>query len=176
VRCPQLLRGAIKAVTPEQLEQVLTVLGRAAPQHPQLVQTIAATIRAAGPPGGIAALTLATRLEQPQPVLDALEPLLSSESIPTLQALSDVLPRFSLLLSPISLRIAEGLVTRLRAALTENRDAYLPDLARSVDNLAVRLAAAGLRAEGLTAAQEAVDLRRELVELNRDAYLPAPTA
>jgi hypothetical protein len=42
----------------------------------------------------------------------------------------------------------------------------------SVNNLANRLAEAGRRAEGLTAAQEAVDLRRELAALNRDAYLP----
>ena len=44
-----------------------------------------------------------------------------------------------------------------------NRDAYLPDLAISVNNLAMRLGEAGRRAEGLTAAQEAVDLHRELV-------------
>ncbi|MGH3855707.1 MAG: hypothetical protein ACRDR6_19910, partial [Pseudonocardiaceae bacterium] len=45
-------------------------------------------------------------------------------------------------------------------------------LAMSVHNLANRLAEAGRRAEGLAAAQEAVQLDRELVELNRDAYLP----
>ena len=42
----------------------------------------------------------------------------------------------------------------------------------SVNNLAIRLAEAGRRAEGLTAAQEAVDLYRELAAGNRDAYLP----
>ena len=47
-----------------------------------------------------------------------------------------------------------------------------PTSPTSVNNLAVRLGEAGRRAEGLTAAQEAVDLRRELVALNRDAYLP----
>jgi hypothetical protein len=39
----------------------------------------------------------------------------------------------------------------------------------SVNNLAVDLAEAGRRPEGLTAAQEAVDLCRELVAGNRDA-------
>jgi hypothetical protein len=39
----------------------------------------------------------------------------------------------------------------------------LPNLATSVNNLAVDLAEAGRRAEGLTAAQEAGQLRRELV-------------
>jgi len=53
-----------------------------------------------------------------------------------------------------------------------NRDAYQPDLAVSVNNLANRLAEAGRWAEALATAQEAVDLCRELVALNRDAYLP----
>lgn len=39
----------------------------------------------------------------------------------------------------------------------------------SVNNLAVQLGEAGRRAEGLAAAREAVDLRRELAEGNRDA-------
>jgi len=42
-----------------------------------------------------------------------------------------------------------------------NRDAYLPDLATSVDNLANRLAEAG-RLEALEAAQEAANYYREL--------------
>jgi hypothetical protein len=53
-----------------------------------------------------------------------------------------------------------------------NRDAYLPALAGSVNNLAVRLGESGRRVEALAAAQEAVALCRELVELNRDAFLP----
>jgi hypothetical protein len=45
----------------------------------------------------------------------------------------------------------------------------LPDLAMSVNNLAIWLGEAGRRVEGLAAAQLAVQLRRELAELNRDA-------
>jgi hypothetical protein len=41
-----------------------------------------------------------------------------------------------------------------------------------VSNLSAGLAEAGRRAEGLAAAQEAVELRRELVALKGDAYLP----
>ncbi|MDQ2707308.1 MAG: hypothetical protein M3Z25_06585 [Actinomycetota bacterium] len=41
-----------------------------------------------------------------------------------------------------------------------------------MNNLAGDLADAGRRVEGLAATQEAVQLRRELVESNRDAYLP----
>jgi hypothetical protein len=42
----------------------------------------------------------------------------------------------------------------------------------SVNNHGLRLAEAGRRGEALTVSQKAVDLRRELVEVNRDAYLP----
>ncbi|KKK06933.1 hypothetical protein LQ51_05430 [Micromonospora sp. HK10] len=41
-----------------------------------------------------------------------------------------------------------------------------------MNNHALRLAEAGRRAEALEASQEAVDLRRELADGNRDAYLP----
>ena len=59
-----------------------------------------------------------------------------------------------------------------RELVALNRDAYLPDLAAAVKDLAIHLGEAGSRAEGLSAAQEAVDLRRELIALNRDAHLP----
>jgi tetratricopeptide (TPR) repeat protein len=53
-----------------------------------------------------------------------------------------------------------------------NPDAYLPDLAGSVNNLASRLADLGRQQEALTLAQRAVDLYRELAQANPDAYLP----
>ncbi|MFF5181442.1 tetratricopeptide repeat protein, partial [Micromonospora sp. NPDC000316] len=46
------------------------------------------------------------------------------------------------------------------------------NLAISVNNHAAFLAEAGRRAEALDTSSEAVQLRRELVDLNRDAYLP----
>jgi hypothetical protein len=51
-----------------------------------------------------------------------------------------------------------------------NRDAYLPDLAGSVNNHAISLAAAGRRGEALTVSEEALTLYRELAARNRDAY------
>src|SRR3954469_576314 len=82
VRCPDLLTGAIKATG--QLEQGLTVLGRAAPQHPHLAATIAETLRPPGQPAGIATLSVATRLEHPQPLLDALDSFIAAEGLSTL--------------------------------------------------------------------------------------------
>ncbi|PZS31791.1 MAG: hypothetical protein DLM61_07890, partial [Pseudonocardiales bacterium] len=53
-----------------------------------------------------------------------------------------------------------------------NRDAYLPDLAASLNNHAALLAETGQRQQAVPVSQEAVDTYRELAELNRDAYLP----
>ncbi|WP_346114034.1 hypothetical protein, partial [Nonomuraea maheshkhaliensis] len=62
---------------------------------------------------------------------------------------------------------------RLRRELAElNRDAYLPDLATSLNNHAIQLAEVGRRTEAVPVSEEAVRLYGELTELNRDAYLP----
>jgi hypothetical protein len=101
-RCPGVVTSAVKCARDEQLDHALTVLGRAVPQHPGLAEVIAETIQTAGGPGGLAALTVVPRLEHPQPLLDALQPLINSESIDTLQTLSGALPRHGMLLGPIS--------------------------------------------------------------------------
>jgi hypothetical protein len=64
---------------------------------------------------------------------------------------------------------ATGLYKELAAG---DRAAHLPDLAMSLNNLAVRLGEVGRREEGLAAAQRAVGLREELAADNRAAHLP----
>jgi tetratricopeptide (TPR) repeat protein len=71
-----------------------------------------------------------------------------------------------------ALAASQEAVDLRRELAAGNRDAYLPDLAMSVNNHANRLAEEGRRAEALAASQEAVDLYRELAAGNRDAYLP----
>jgi tetratricopeptide (TPR) repeat protein len=71
-----------------------------------------------------------------------------------------------------ALPVAEEAVTLRRRLAEANPDAYLPDLAASVNNLAVSLADVGRREEALPVAEEAVTLRRRLAEANPDAYLP----
>ncbi|MDT7653222.1 MAG: hypothetical protein QOI36_4628, partial [Pseudonocardiales bacterium] len=171
-RCPTLIDDTINSASSGQLGHCLTVLGRAHPFHPHLTRAITEVVLSTGVPGGVAAITVAPRLEQPQPLLTALEQLIQAGDLPMLRALGDALPRYSMLLAPIALKLTATLVSLHRAAAASNRDAYLPDLAVSVNNLAVRLGEAGRRVEGLTAAQEALDLNRELVAGNRDAYLP----
>ena len=71
-----------------------------------------------------------------------------------------------------ALTVSQEAVDLRRELAAVNRDAYLPDLAGSVNNHAVRLAEVGRRGEAVTVSEEAVDLYRELAAVNRDAYLP----
>ncbi|MEV0941768.1 tetratricopeptide repeat protein, partial [Micromonospora wenchangensis] len=62
---------------------------------------------------------------------------------------------------------------RIRRRLAEtNPDAYLPNLAASLNNLGIRLSELGRPEQALTPAEEAVRIRRRLAETNPDAYLP----
>src|SRR5208337_2837056 len=51
-------------------------------------------------------------------------------------------------------------------------EAFTPDLAMSLNTLAVRLSALGRREEALTAAQEAADLYRGLARARAEAFTP----
>jgi tetratricopeptide (TPR) repeat protein len=63
-------------------------------------------------------------------------------------------------------------VTTLRALAAARPDAFLPDLAGSLNNQAVRLADLGRPEEALAAGTEALALRRELAAARPDAFLP----
>ena len=61
----------------------------------------------------------------------------------------------------------------IRRRLAQDRpDAFLPDMAGSLNNLGNTLSALGRREEALQAAQEAVDIRRRLAQDRPDAFLP----
>ncbi|MEV6124333.1 hypothetical protein AB0M23_28135, partial [Streptomyces sp. NPDC052077] len=57
-----------------------------------------------------------------------------------------------------------------RALANANPDAYLPNLATSLNNLSNRLGEVGRPAEGLTAAEEAVSHYRALAKANRERF------
>ncbi|MEV0941767.1 tetratricopeptide repeat protein, partial [Micromonospora wenchangensis] len=67
---------------------------------------------------------------------------------------------------------AEEATNIYRRLAETNPDAYLPNLAASLNNLGNRLAELGRPEQALTPAQEAVRIRRRLAETNPDAYLP----
>ncbi len=64
---------------------------------------------------------------------------------------------------------ATGIYRRLAA---ERPDAFLPDLAMSLNNLGGRLSELGRREDALAAAEEAVEIRRRLAAERPDAFLP----
>ncbi len=59
-----------------------------------------------------------------------------------------------------------------RGLAKDRPDAFLPDLAGSLNNLGNRLSDLGRREDALAAAQEAVDIRRKLAKDRPDAFLP----
>jgi tetratricopeptide (TPR) repeat protein len=54
----------------------------------------------------------------------------------------------------------------------KNPDAFLPDLAMSLNNLGNALSALGQREDALEAAKQASDVYRQLAKKNPDAFLP----
>ena len=69
-----------------------------------------------------------------------------------------------------ALEAAQKAVKAYGDLATKNPDAYGPDLAMSLNNLANLLSAVGKREEALEAAQKAVKMRKELATKNPDAY------
>ncbi|MGW6123099.1 tetratricopeptide repeat protein, partial [Nocardia sp. NPDC055165] len=153
----------------DEAEQLLTVCTRAA-AHSTL--TAAATILTAWcvqhPTLHLPAVRVATRVENPAPLINALDQIATTPDTPpdTLTALHDAIPHQT--------RVLAATATTLTHALTEHYrhtgNQFL--LAASLNNLSVRLAELGHRDEGLTAAEEAVRIRRVLAEHHPDAHLP----
>ena len=71
-----------------------------------------------------------------------------------------------------ALGVAREAVELYRALAEASPQAYMPDLAMSLNNLANRLSAVGERGEALVVAREAVRLRRVLAEASPQAYTP----
>ena len=169
-RCPTLITNTLRQASPAQLEHALTVLGRAHPEHPHLTPCISQTVLGADPASGAAAIAVAPRLEQPQPLLTALDQLIDTADIATLQEINDAFPRFSMLLGPATLKAAEALAALLRHATEADRNAYLPALAGSVNNLAIRLGEAGRYEQALLLAREAAAHYHDLARTNPDVF------
>ena len=71
-----------------------------------------------------------------------------------------------------ALQTAQEAVTIRRNLAEHNPAAYTPDLAASLNTLAIYLDSNGQQREALTTAQEAVTIRRNLAEHNPAAYTP----
>ncbi|MGW1148818.1 tetratricopeptide repeat protein, partial [Streptomyces sp. NPDC002454] len=115
----------------------------------------------------------ATRSNHPAPLVAALGALGEDPALPLdeLAALSRRLPPSSQRLAVTAARLARTVCARQRALAEQDPDAHLPDLARALNNLAIRLGEVGRREEALTAIEEAAHHYRALAERDPDSYL-----
>ena len=82
------------------------------------------------------------------------------------------LPENTLSLREFAADVQSRITVVLQAVAHEDPDAFPPDLATSLNNLANRLSDLGRREEALAAAEEAVRLRRVLAAARPDAFTP----
>jgi len=71
-----------------------------------------------------------------------------------------------------ALEATEEAVEKHRELAKKNPDAFLPDLAMSLNNLGNALSELGRREEALAATKESLEIRRKLAKKNPDAFLP----
>ncbi|MEV8097636.1 trypsin-like peptidase domain-containing protein [Kitasatospora sp. NPDC085879] len=166
---PELVDGLLAGVGPGRTAvRALTVLARAA-AHPPLIGRLDGLItevctRHAGSLG-TATMDVATQVERPQPLVDALwkrtdDP---ATSLAELADLADRLPRTSRVLADWALRLVERLVELRRdggTATVQERIALGVEYRR----LGKRLSDVGRPAEALAAAEQAAELLRPLLD------------
>ncbi|MFE6788124.1 tetratricopeptide repeat protein [Streptomyces sp. NPDC057680] len=160
-----------------QTAQLLTVYSRAA-AHPVFDGRLDAHLTALCTrlPHRLAphVITTAVQADHPQPLIAALDTLITDPTtgIDDLTTLHAHFPHSSQRLARTVVRLAQTVTRHYRVLAEANPDAYLPDLATSLNDLSVRLGDLGRGAEALAAIKEAVRIRRVLAEANPDAYLP----
>ncbi|MBQ0990700.1 tetratricopeptide repeat protein [Micromonospora sp. H61] len=174
---PQLPDPLLSAATAVQRRQLITVYTRAAAQaafnraldKPLTDLVLRYPHLLAGP-----AIDVTTKVEFPGPLVSALRQLTADPqtSIDELTAMSDRLPAVSHNLAELAGELTQRLVDEYRHHVTNDPDAFLPDLATSLNNLSVDLGALGRREDGLAASKEAVTIRRQLAAARPEAFLP----
>jgi tetratricopeptide (TPR) repeat protein len=154
--------------------RALLILSRAAGHDPQAGTWVERLVNASPRMLGAAALDVATYAENPAPLraalvrLGATSPRLLEEIVgPVVSAL----PRFSLQGMEAGVGLTREVTHLYRELARLNRDAYLPNLAISLNNHAVRLAQAGRQTEAIGVSDEGVAAYRELARLNNGDYV-----
>ncbi|OQQ17790.1 hypothetical protein B0675_12285 [Streptomyces sp. M41(2017)] len=121
-----------------------------------------------------AVIDVATQTETPTPLLHALKQITDAPdtTIDTLRQLANRFPDTSHNLAETAAHLAQRLTDHYRARTVTNSGAFLPGLAASLNNLAVRLGELGQHEDALTAIEEAVTAYRKLATAHPDAFLP----
>ncbi|MEC3974292.1 tetratricopeptide repeat protein [Amycolatopsis sp. H20-H5] len=174
---PSVVEGLATQASEVEAERLLIVATRAA-AHAALGPRVGDAVTAVclrHPALLVPAIRAATRLEQPGPLLRALDQRITDPStgIAMLQRLSGALPERSQVLAETAVGIAQALVERHRQTTEESPTQETANgLAMSLNTFSVRLGDVGRWEEGLAAITEAVGIRRRLAEQRPDAFLP----
>ena len=168
--------GALAEAADDGYAALFTLMRTAAhPGFSQVGEQAADLIASRPVPFAVAAPVLAATLPQPAPLRDGLLHLGQQDPQQfrqTAYMAINQLPEISISGALFGAALTTTITGILRQLADANPDAYLPDLAISLNNLGVRLADTGQRQAALAPAREAVTIRRQLAEANPDAYLP----
>ena len=173
--CPQLgelvLAGYASIATPGQLEQLLTELTRADTRAP--IRAALGRLLDAHLPDLVDAAVEAPASRLPDLLGFALTRCPQAEASATLVS---QLPDRSTGLVGLAATMASQAVDHYRQLAAVHPDAFTPDLAASLNNLAGRLAGLGRPEDALAAGEEAVSVYRQLAAVHLDAFTPGLAA
>ncbi|MDJ0386153.1 tetratricopeptide repeat-containing serine protease family protein [Streptomyces sp. G-G2] len=165
---PDLAHRLVPGADPDQAAKLLTLLTRAA-AHPPLRGRLDGLIvdLCTGNPTALTlpAIDVATQVEAPKPLLDALSQVVESPgaTLPDLVALADHLPRTSYNLAPWTVPLLERLVASERAQSGNSPDRTVA-LATRLRELSKRLMDIGEADRALSVVEEAVSLLSQAAE------------
>ena len=150
------------------LTQLLAELTRGAPSQPAVLAALDELL-AAGLPRIVDLAVTADRAD----LADLASLALQLAPQPGLAVpLAGQMPEHSVRLAALAATLSSQQVTQNRADARDGEPDAASRLARSLNNLAVRLAGLGRREEALAAIQEAVTIHRELAAARPDAFRP----
>jgi hypothetical protein len=169
---PDVFNQAAGEATHGQWKRALTVLSRAALNHPHLRRYITQLVQAHPGEAVIAAIAVAIEVVNPQPLLEATAKVIDgTDDRELLRRIAAAVPQHTQVHRDTAALVATALVTSHRAS-EHDEATNLPDLAMWLNNLSVRLGDVGRREEGLAASEEATSVYRELARQRPDAFLP----
>ncbi|GAA2468098.1 tetratricopeptide repeat protein [Streptomyces macrosporus] len=171
VREPKLADGLLSGATPDQAARFLTLATRAAARGVLGRELTDWCVRHRDVLA-LPAIDVATRVEEPEPLLDALGAVVDDPgtSLPDLERLAARLPRSTQNLAPWALRLHKRIVEVHREQAGDVPEGRAR-LAVALRELSKRLGSMGEREESLRVNQEAIDLWRAL-----PAHLPGRRA
>ncbi|MFF0496463.1 tetratricopeptide repeat protein [Nocardia aobensis] len=120
-----------------------------------------------------AAIWVATQVEEPGPLLAALEQIVEAPSadVSTLMRLSDTIPEDTQVLAAVAVALCEAVVARLQPSQDQS-DRHNAQFAKYLGDLTVRLRALGRHEEALGTLREVTETFRALAEREPLLHLP----